>query len=218
MVRAVSAVYIASLLTSTAGAQGLHLAVDRDESYIVARTYKGGFLSVFGAGHEHGVLATEWSAEACFDPEVVGASRAAVVIPTGSLRIDSPRARELAGLGPGGPSPSEVREIQQKMLGPRLLSAANHPRIRFQVAEVRRDGEGGLLVKGPLTIRGVTRNITVPVRVSARGPNAYRFEGKFQVKQTDYGMKPESVAGAVTVKDQVDVRFAIVAAPAGPCM
>lgn len=217
MLRTVPAFCILLPLASTAWAQAVNLAVDRSRSYIVATTHKGGFLSAFGAGHEHGVLATEWSAEACIDPEVVSASRAAVIIPTASLRIDSLEARKLAGLEPGGPNPSDVITIQQKMLGPKLLAAASYPRIRFQATEVRRNGENSLMLKGPLTIRGITRNISAPVSVSTPGANTYRFEGKFQVKQTDYGMKPESVAGAVTVKDQVDVHFVIVATPAGAC-
>ncbi len=217
MLRTVPAVCILLPLASTAWAQGVNLEVDPSRSYIVATTHKGGFLSAFGAGHEHGVLATEWSAEACIDPEAVSASRAAVVIPTASLRIDSPQARQLAGLEPGGPNPSDVNTIQQKMLGPKFLAAASYPRIRFQATEVRRNGENSLMLKGPLTIRGITRNISAPVSVSTPGTNTYRFEGKFQVKQTDYGMKPESIAGAVTVKDQVDVHFVIVAAPAGAC-
>jgi polyisoprenoid-binding protein YceI len=151
------------------------------------------------------------------DPEAVSASRAAVIIPTASLRIDTPRARELAGLQSAGPKPGDVPTIQGKMLGPKFLAAASYPRIRFQVTEVRRNGEGALVVKGPLTIRGVTHNISVPVAVSVPGAGTYRFEGKFQVKQTDYGINPESVAGAVTVKDQVDVHFVIAATAAGPC-
>ncbi len=217
MFRSITTVCMFLLLAPALEAQGFRLAVDRDQSYIVATTHKGGFLSVLGAGHEHGVLATEWSADACFDPEAVSTSRAAVVIPTASVRIDSPKARQLAGLEPGGPNASDVQEIQQKMLGPRFLAAASNPRIRFQAAEIRRDGESGVVVKGPLTIRGVTRNITAPFSVTAPAANTYRFEGKFQVKQTDFGMKPESIAGAVTVKDQVDVRVVIVGTPAGPC-
>lgn len=217
MLGSVRAVSISLLIASAAGAQDMRLEIDRSQSYIVATTRKGGFLSAFGAGHEHGVLATEWSAEACMDPEVISASRAAVIIPTASLRIDTPQARELAGLESAGPKPSDVSTIQEKMLGPKVLAAASYPRIRFQVAEVRRNGESALVLKGPLTIRGVTHNISVPVSVSAPDTKTYRFEGKFQVKQTDYGITPESVAGAVTVKDQVDVHFVIVATPAGPC-
>ncbi len=217
MLGSVRAFSISLLIASAAGAQDMRLKIDRGQSYIVATTRKGGFLSAFGAGHEHGVLATEWSVEACMDPGAISASRAAVVIPTASLRIDTPRARELAGLQSAGPKPSDVATIQEKMLGPNVLAAASYPRIGFQVTEVRRNGESGLALKGPLTIRGVTHNISVPVSISAPGTGTYRFEGKFQVKQTDYGMTPESIAGAVTVKDQVDVHFVIVAAAAGPC-
>jgi polyisoprenoid-binding protein YceI len=103
MFASVRALSVSLLIASAAGAQDIRLEINHDRSYIVATTRKGGFLSAFGAGHEHGVLATEWSAEACMDPEAVSASRAAVIIPTASLRIDTPRARELAGLQSAGP-------------------------------------------------------------------------------------------------------------------
>ncbi|HOL69991.1 MAG TPA: YceI family protein [Bryobacteraceae bacterium] len=204
-------------VAAVAWAQAVNLEIDRSRSYIAAATRKGGFLSAFGAGHEHGVLATQWAAAACIDREAVSASRAAVIIPTASLRIDTPEARKLAGLEPGGPDPDDVAKIQQTMLGPKFFAAASHPRIRFQTTEIRRNGDSGLLLKGPLTIRGVTRDISLPVDVSMPAENTFRFEGKFQIKQTDFGMKPESVAGAVTVKDEVDVHVVIFATAAGEC-
>jgi hypothetical protein len=36
--------------------------------------------------------------------------------------------------------------------------------------------------------------------------------GRFALKQTDYGIRPVSVGGVVSVKDSVDISFTIVAA------
>jgi polyisoprenoid-binding protein YceI len=66
------------------------------------------------------------------------------------------------------------------------------------------------VVTGQLTMHDVTRSITVPVAARLEG-QTLTATGGFAVKQTDYGMKPVSVGGVVSVKDTVNVRFSIVA-------
>jgi polyisoprenoid-binding protein YceI len=65
------------------------LDIDRSRSFIAIATRKGGVLS-FAAGHDHGILASDWSANVCFDRENPRGSSVAVSIPTASLRIDTP--------------------------------------------------------------------------------------------------------------------------------
>ena len=64
------------------------------------------------------------------------------------------------------------------------------------------------MVTGQLTLHDVTRSITVPVTVRREG-NTLTATGRFPVKQTEYGMKPVSVGGVVSVKDAVNVSFTI---------
>src|SRR5262249_20436798 len=111
---------LACLAFSTLQAASLKLVLDSSRSYIVAVTRKSGALS-FAAGHDHAILATAWSADVCFDHDNPAASRVSIVIPTGSLRIDTPEARRQAGIKPEGPSPKDIQEIQRKMLGPENL-------------------------------------------------------------------------------------------------
>ena len=47
-----------------------------------------------------------------------------------------------------------------------FLDVANHPALTFRSAEVRPDGRGRLEVAGELTIRGVTRPVTLDVELS----------------------------------------------------
>jgi YceI-like domain len=61
-----------------------------------------------------------------------------------------------------------------------------------------------------LTLRGVTRAIAVPVEGRLEG-QMLTATGRFSVKQTDYGIKPVSVGGVVSVKDTVNIAFTIVA-------
>jgi polyisoprenoid-binding protein YceI len=65
------------------------------------------------------------------------------------------------------------------------------------------------MVTGQLTIRGVARAISVPVSVRIEG-NTVTATGRFPVRQTEYGLKPVSVGGVVSVKDTVNISFTIV--------
>ena len=68
----------------------------------------------------------------------------------------------------------------------------------------------GVAIHGTLTLHGVTRPITLPARV-ALDRDTVEATGTFVVKQTDFGIRPISKAGVVKVKDELDVRWRLVA-------
>lgn len=184
--------------------------VDRGESWFLAVTDREGLLGFLG--HRHAVLATEWTAELSYDREDPSASSIEVTVPTGALVIDTEAAIELAGLD-GGPDAETVEKLQGKMLGPENLAADAHPRISFASTAVERTGANRLRVTGELTIRGVTEVVEVPVRVEGVGDGAVRYSGQLTVKQSAFGIEPESVAGVVKVADPVEIRFSVLARP-----
>lgn len=53
---------------------------------------------------------------------------------------------------------------QQAIRGPQILDAANHPRAVFQSTRVRADGTGAR-IDGQLTLRGVTRPLTLKAEI-----------------------------------------------------
>lgn len=182
------------------------LRVDHERSSVVAITGKGGVLGFLG--HRHAVLATGWSAEIHYDPERPDDTRVDVTIPIQELEIDSPEALRAAGLDPeGGPSDEDLREIRDKMVGAAFLDAEEHPDITFRTVAARR-AYGRMVVGGPLSIRGRSRNKNVTLVLEPR-EDGYRVTGSFTVAMTAFGMQPESVAGVVRVADDVDVRLDI---------
>jgi len=187
------------------------LNIDRSHSFIAIATRKGGVLS-FAAGHDHGILASDWSANVCFDRENPRGSSVAVSIPTVSLRIDTPEARHKAGVKGAPPSAKDVERIQNNMLGPANLDAQRYPEITFKTASVTANGAERLVLSGPLTIRGVTRTVSVPVVYKGA-----LFTGEFNVKLTDFGIKPESIGGVVNVKETIEVRLAFEGKLGGDC-
>ena len=197
-------------------AQPVALEFDRERSHIVARTGKGGFLTVFGAGHRHAIEATEWRADACWDSSDPARSRVAIVIPTSSLRVDTAEARRHAQLDrESGPGAEDVLKIQQQMLGPKNLDAAQHPTIAFESTSLEQRG-GQYLLRGRMTLHGRTRTEEAPLAITRTG-DAIRVTASFSIKQTDYAIKPTSIGGLVDVKDQVDILLDLYGKAEGAC-
>jgi polyisoprenoid-binding protein YceI len=66
-------------------------------------------------------------------------------------------------------------------------------------------------LNGNLTLHGVTRRQPINVRVTLLG-SMLRVSGGFLLSQTDYNIKPVSVAGgALKLKDELKLSFEIVA-------
>jgi polyisoprenoid-binding protein YceI len=204
-------VALSVLNSGVLSAEALRLELDKQKTYIAAMVDKQGFLTVFGAGHKHGLLATEWSAEVCLDKEQPANSRAHFTIPAGSIVIDTPEARRRAGLEPDGPGESDVREIQEKMLGVDVLAAEKFGGISFRTTELAALRDSRWDWRGSITIRGITKAVSIPVLVESPDQGKYRLSGEFRVKQSEFGITPVSIAGVVKVKDEIEIRFEIFA-------
>jgi len=79
------------------------------------------------------------------------------------------------------------------------------PAITFESLRVEGAGRR-LLVVGRLTLRGVTREVRVPVDVSVAGKRL-EARGQFDVKRTDHGMTYDSVVNPIG--EQVRIAFAL---------
>ena len=95
-----------------------------------------------------------------------------------------------------------------------FFDVANHPKMVFKSKKVRKVGENKLKVDGELTIRGVTKPVTLDVDVLGFG-KGYGFRGAFEVRTTinrmDFGVSWNDVvegAGLVLGHD-VEILFNI---------
>ncbi len=183
--------------------------VDYERSSIVAKLKKGGLLRFLG--HEHGVVPGEWSAEVVFDPDDSSRSRIVVQIEAASLIIDTPAARQLAGVDPDGPNDEEVAEIRAKMLSDEQLNVVAFPAIRFETTRLGLVDDG-LELYGELTIHGVTREVDVEARLRLEG-DAWVVRGSLAIEQKDFGIEPVSIGGVVKVANEIEITFEIYAAP-----
>lgn len=91
-----------------------------------------------------------------------------------------------------------------------MLDAQRHPELVFESSGI--SGQAGRYrAAGTLTVRGITKPVLV--EVTASGSDRLHLEGNALVKLRDYGLKPPSAAlGAIGTKDEMIVRFRLVAA------
>ena len=166
--------------------------IDSEKSVMTVHVFKAGLFSAFG--HEHEVRA----------PIQQGAFNETT--PSVELAVDARRLhvvdKEI--------SDKDRAQVQQDMLGPKVLDSEKFPEIRFRSTSVERLGEGKWLVTGDLTLHGQTR----PVKVNVDGQNGH-YKGTAELKQKDFGITPITVGGgAVKVKNELKVDFDIVGASA----
>jgi polyisoprenoid-binding protein YceI len=176
--------------------------IDPDRSRASIAVGKAGAFS-FAAGHTHEVAIPAVSGTVTVETDAVERSTVRLEIDAASLRVT----------GKGDP-PKDVPEVQRVMLSDKVLDVDRYPKILFQSTGVTVERRTGttldLNVVGTLTLRQVARPIRVPVHADLDA-GTLTASGRFQVKQTDHGIKPVSVAGVVSVKDALDISFTIVA-------
>jgi polyisoprenoid-binding protein YceI len=105
-------------------------------------------------------------------------------------------------------SASDRAEVQQRMLGPEVLDAAQFHDIHFASESVESIGESKWRVHGKLTLHGQIKPIVLETNLE----NGH-YRGTATVLQTSFGITPIKVAGGtIKVKDEVQIDYDIVLA------
>lgn len=165
--------------------------IDTRNSALTVRVFKSGLLSAFG--HEHEISAPIQQGRVSESNRSVD-----VTVDARQLRVMDTDVSE-----------KDRAEIQETMLGPKVLDSRQFPEIRFHSTAVEPAGEGRWMLVGDLTLHGQTR----PVKLEVQGQNGH-YKGSAQLKQRDFGIEPVSVGGgAVKVKNELRVEFDIVPRP-----
>jgi polyisoprenoid-binding protein YceI len=172
-------------------------AVDPAASLIAVTVRRGGPLARLG--HDHVVASHTVGGFAA-----PAAGRADILFRADALIVDEPALRREAGLDTE-PSPEAIAGTRTNMLD-RVLEAARFPVI---AVHAQQGGDGKL--GAAITLHGVTRSVALPGGVEV-GPALVMASGSLRLRQTDFGIRPMSVAGGLlSVQDEIDVRYRIVA-------
>ena len=161
-----------------------------------ARTGKSGFFSF--AGHEHLIRARGASGRIVLRPGALPRSSVTITVAVDSLEVLTP------------PDTAEIRQVT-KAMREAILHAETYHEITF-VSTTVAPIDGGFRVLGRLTLVGQTRDVSVDL-VSTPGQDTLRLEGRFPIRQTDYGITPYrgGPAGIVRVADRVVIHLIVVA-------
>lgn len=97
------------------------------------------------------------------------------------------------------------QDVRKEALGKNVLDVAKFPQIRFVSTGVSGDTAAAFQVTGNLTVRGITKPVTLAVK---KAGDAYEGETRFLMSA--FGIKPPKAAlGAVGTKDEMAIRFRV---------
>jgi hypothetical protein len=171
---------------------------------VVIAVYRGGSLARLG--HDHVVASHD--VRGFVAPR---ANRADLYIRLDQLVIDEPDLRKQAGF--------DTQPTEEDIAGTRrnMLTSLNAEQFPYAVIHLSEEGApGGGFVNKVDKMLDVTIKVhgiehTAPTSVALEmGAGSLVASGRVALKQTDFGVTPLSVlGGAIQVKDEVDVRFAI---------
>ncbi|MFE3255197.1 YceI family protein [Nocardia sp. NPDC059091] len=101
------------------------------------------------------------------------------------------------------------------LLGRKFLGVDDHPTITFVLTEVEQSGEANVEVTGDLTMRGITRPITMEFELTGaetdpRGALRIDFTGSVTIDRKDWGVHWKAAAGMVGPKVVLQFDVAVI--------
>ena len=169
-------------------------------SRFIVRAFASGLLSALA--HDHTISIRDFTGEARFTYVTIEPASLQLTIKSDSLAVTDKV------------SDSDRKKIEETMRG-EVLEADKYPEITFKSTSVTAsridEGKYQAKISGDLTLHGTTRNVTFDASVTFYEASL-RTQGQFSLKQSDYGIKPVSVAGGtIKVKNELKFSFDIVA-------
>lgn len=170
--------------------------------------FRGGTLARLG--HNHVMTSRAITGRVWLHPQIER-SGFELAFPVDALIVDDPDARRAAGSEFPPEIPQADKEGTRKnMLRAEVLDGARFPMITLR--SVRITGPlASTTVTARITLKDVSRDVEVPAHVTTDA-NRLSASGEFDILQTDFHIKPFSIAlGALEVQDRLHVKFRIVA-------
>jgi len=187
--RTAYAIVLAALLSAATSAHAQRVtAVDTSKSTItfVSKQMNVPVEGKFG----------KFSAQLAFDPAQPSQGHVQVEVDLGSIDTGSEEAND---------------EVKSKG----WFDVKNYPTARFVSSSVKSLGAGRYEVAGKLTIKGRSKDVSAPFTFKSAGPGGV-FEGSFALKRLDYGVGEGAWSDTDTVANEVQIKFRLSVASAGP--
>lgn len=187
-------------ISSSAPPTTVRYVLDNQKGKFIAHAFAGGLL--WFKGHDHYLAARDFSGEVELTHDTITPASLRLVVKAGSMEETGTVFTE------------EQKKIINKEVHDIVLNPDQYPEIVFQstavTAKASAAGQYDVKIVGNLTLHGVTRQETIPVRLSL-SDHDLQAVGEFSIDRGDYKVKATSVAhGLVRVKDKVRFEFDIV--------
>jgi polyisoprenoid-binding protein YceI len=173
--------------------------IDSAASRIEIHLFRAGMFG--GVGDNHVILLTRFSGMASSSPAAPWTVR--VAGEAASLRVVDP-----------GTSVETRGKVQEKMLGPTQVDAAQYPTIGLVSRSLQPgDGDATWRLEADVTVHGVTRAIEFPLRWSEQS-GRLRIQGQTSLRLTDFKIQPIRLGfGTVKVRNEFDLVYDVTLEP-----
>lgn len=146
-------------------------------------------FSFMQAGAENKGSFRQFTTELVYDPKNPAAGSLEVTVQTASLDTqDKDRNDTLAGVD--------------------LFDVKKYPTARYVASSFARRADGQLEAVGKLTLRGVTKELRVPLKLRATG-NGYELSGDVTLKRLDFGVGQGEWQSTEWVGNEVKLRYQV---------
>ncbi len=160
---------------------------------LVPQTGKIVFTGTQAGAPVHGTF-SEYAGRVCIHAGDPAASRIRVSVRTASVDTQLP-------------------ELDKALRGPDFFNSARWPQAVFDSESVKPLGPGRYQVTGKLTLRDVTREISVPIRLTPAGGGDARLSGQWSLQRLDYHIGLGQWADTEWVGNRVEILFSVALKP-----
>jgi polyisoprenoid-binding protein YceI len=191
---------VAARTAPSKSGNGAVFVIDGRRSRFTVQAFATGIFSAMGHNPTIGIRTFSGQVEFNVDALEAGAFR--LTIQSSSLAVQDDI------------NDKDRKEIERVMKA-EVLEIEKYPEIRYEASSISIQKIDGSLssatLNGSLSLHGVTRVEAIPVRILTMG-EMLRASGDFTLKQSNYQIKPVSVAGgALKMKDELKFSFEMVA-------
>ena len=172
-------------------------AVDAKSSRFIVEVGRAGFLKMFG--HDHTIVVERFAGAIHWDEQAPSDSSFTLEVDAASLTVADDEVSE------------EERRSVQRDMEVKALGLPAHAKIRFESTSVKmtKINPVTLDVKGLLDLRGVRKEIQIPVELEFQEA-AVVARGEFEIQGKDFGVPQVAAAGgAVKTRNELELAFEI---------
>ena len=132
---------------------------------------------------------SKWTADIAFDPKKPETGKVAFTIATSSAAFGVP-------------------ETDAEVPKPEWFNVAKFPNATFASTAIKAKGGGKFDVAGKLTVKGITKDVVVPIALAQAGP-ATTATGAFTIKRNDFHVGEGEWSDTSQLANEVAVKFKI---------